>query len=120
MFTVDKATYKITLTRGDTLQVRFGAKFKVSGEAYEFQNGDELRFALKRNRMTADGGNFVDTRPLITKSIPTSTGLLQLAPGDTKDFRFGDYKYDIQLTYNGNLVATIIANADFELTPEVD
>lgn len=109
---------RITLTRGDTFQAEVGIKYE-DGTQYVPTENDYVRFALKRNRMTAGGGNFADVKPLILKPIPTETMLLELNPEDTANLPFGDYKYDIELTYSGGLVCTFIADADFVLAREV-
>ena len=109
----------IRLTRGDTLPVEVTI-YEADGKTeYEPQTGDSVRFALKRAAMTPGNKEFVDQTPLILKPIPTDTLLLQLDPEDTAGLPFGNYKYDLELTFANGAVCTFIANSDFILTPEV-
>ena len=101
----------IYLTRGDT----FKATISISnpdGTPYEPIEGDMVRFALKKD--------VSDTECLIFKDIPIDTMLLELTPGDTKDFEFGTYVYDIQLTKANGDVDTFITASKFKITKEVD
>lgn len=100
----------ITLTRGDTLHIQISI-FTSEGEPYEVQDGDKVRFALKRN--------VTDSEPLILKQIPIETLLLTLEPEDTKPLEFGNYIYDIELTKANGEVDTFITLAKFILTGEV-
>lgn len=110
---------KITMTRGDTLLASVGLKNKTTGEDYTPVEGDEVRFAMKSKRMTAGGKEFYDTEPLILKPIPIAEMVLELEPEDTKPYGFGEYVYDIQITFADGRVDTFIENAPFILTPEV-
>lgn len=116
MYKVEGTT--ITLTRGDTFYAQIAIKRK-DGTVYTPDEGDTIRFALKSPRMTADKKDFVDKEPLILKSIPIDTMVLQLDPSDTKSLGFGKYKYDIEITFSDGKVSTFIADADFNLTTEV-
>lgn len=111
---------QITLTRGDTL--RLEVEIEKDGEAYTPVEGDSVRFALKHPKMTRDTDGyeeFSDAEPLLVKDIPIDTMILQLDPEDTKPFGFGEYVYDIQITFSDGTVDTFIANTKFKLEPEV-
>ena len=80
------------------------------------QPGDRLRFALKKH--------YDDANPLINKQIPMDTLILELEPEDTKDLDYGKYVYDIELTFAGGDIDTIIGkepdqDARFILMQEV-
>ena len=46
---------------------------------------------------------------------------LDIIPNDTKRLPFGDYVYDVEITFgNTGRVYTFINNAKFKLAPEVD
>lgn len=101
----------ITLTRGDT----FSAEVKIlkpDGSIYVCQPGDQIRFALKQD--------VKETSPLILKEVPISTMRLILDPEDTKDLRFGNYIYDVQLTKADGTVSTFITMSKLILTEEVE
>lgn len=100
----------INLTRGDT----FVAIISITDSnktPYVPQPGDAVRFAMKEK--------YSDAEPLLIKDIPIDTMRLELRPEDTKEFKFGKYVYDIQLTKASGEVDTFIAKAAIVLTEEV-
>lgn len=106
----------IELTRGDSFFCE--VNITKDGEPYEPAAGDTVRFAVKRKMFTPGGGNYADCEPLIRKSVPTDTMILQLDPEDTKGLKFGSYDYDVEITFEDGRVDTFI-RGDFILTPEV-
>lgn len=119
MYAVNGTT--IVLTRGDTFICDVEIKKEVGNttEDYVPQEGDSIRFALKRKVFTADNGNYVDSHPLIHKDIPINTMTLEIEPDDTKGLKFGTYAYDIQLTTAEGKVDTFLSG-DFNIVPEVE
>ena len=115
MYRIDGTS--VWLTRGDTFETTVTIK-QADGTTYTPSGSDEVTFGLKRALFTNGGKEFADTTPLISKTIPIATMTLTLLPTDTEKLSFGKYKYDIQLTHNGE-VSTFIENADFIITPEV-
>lgn len=109
---------KITMTRGDTLIAEVFIT-DSHGDPYYPESGDSIRFALKRPIMTSGNKEYKDREPLIVKTIPINTMILQIDPVDTKPLDFGKYVYDIELTYANGNVDTFITTAPFELSPEV-
>lgn len=100
----------IRLTRGDTLQVAIMMK-DAEGNTYTPVQGDVIRFALKKR--------YDDIRPLIYKIIDNNDLMLVLEPSDTKGLQFGEYVYDIEITFNDGTVDTFIDEATFILSKEV-
>ena len=100
---------KIELTRGDTLNVY--VKMCRKGEEYTPKAGDVMRFAMKKH--------YQDAEPVIEKIIPNDTQVLTLEPEDTKALKFGEYVYDIELTFADGTVDTFIAKATFVVSEEV-
>ena len=100
----------ITLTRGDTLQVVITMK-DANNNVYTPVHGDVIRFALKKR--------YEDARPLIHKIIDNNDLMLVLEPSDTKHLSFGEYVYDIEITFNDGTVDTFISEATFILSKEV-
>lgn len=100
----------IKLTRGDTLRLKIN--LSLGNEEYTPVQGDSIRFALKR-------ADYKDTQPLILKNVPIDTMILELQPQDTKPLEFGQYVYDLQITFADGRVDTFIPEAKFRLTPEV-
>lgn len=104
----------ITITKGDTGIITVGIR-NADGSAYVPQNGDTIRFAMKKN--------YSDAQTLILKDIPLESMELRLDPEDTKDLdagpQKGKYKYDIELTRADGQVDTFIPRADFIILEEV-
>lgn len=101
---------KITLTKGDSFYCKVDMQTE-SGDAYEPQEGDVIRFGLK---LTTS-----DTEPLIEKIIPNDTQILHLEPEDTKNLKVQSYCYDCEIQYENGDVETFINNEEFVLAPEV-
>ena len=106
---VNNTTKEIELTRGDTLKVKIDVL--INGETYIPRPEDSLRFAMKTTYNTS--------KLLVHKDIPIDTCILHLEPQDTKKLRFGDYVYDIQITFANGDVNTFISGR-FRLKPEVE
>ena len=115
MYTIDGTT--ITMTRGDTVIIEVG--MTRNGTPYTPQAGDSVRFALKHAKFNAARTDYADADPLVLKPIPTDTMLLRIEPEDTADLGFGEYAYDIEITFENGDVDTFIAAARFVLAPEV-
>ena len=100
----------ITLTRGDTLKVQLS--LYKNGAEYTPEAGDVIRFAMKKT--------YGDALPILNKTIPNETLMLTIDPNDTKTLEFGQYVYDIEITEADGTVDTFIAEAAFNIAPEVD
>ena len=99
----------ISLTRGDSLILNINVT--QNGEPYVPQEGDSIRFALKKS--------ISDEEPLIIKQVDLENMQLTINPEDTKPLAYGTYKYDIQLTTVDGYVDTFIGPANFKITEEV-
>ena len=108
MFKVDGTT--ITLTQGDSFYAEIEIK-NQAGTTYTPQEGDSVRFALKKH--------YRDAEPLILKQIDTDTLLLVLSPQETKELKVGGYVYDVELTKANGDVDTFIHEAQLQITHEV-
>lgn len=110
---------KIKLTRGDTFRAQI--EIMIEDEVYTPVDGDSVRFALKHKELKELHGykEFIDEDPLVIKSVPIDTMILELEPDDTKHLLFGKYKYDLEITFANGDVDTFVADAPFEITAEV-
>lgn len=108
----------IKLTRGDSLVLQLQLKQKSNGEEYTPQEGDTILFGLK-SRLNSSRTAYVEKEPLVEKSISISDMMLRLDPEDTKSLPFGDYAYDIEITFADGKVDTPINSAPFVLLSEV-
>ena len=108
----------IWLTRGDSFSAEISPQ--LNDTTYTPLEDDVIKFYLKRNLIKLDNSGYVDANPLIQKTIPNDTMILEISPSDTKQRAFGDYVYDVELTYADGTVDTFINNALFRIVPEVD
>lgn len=115
MFSV-KGT-KIELVRGDTLILSLS--IKQNGENYIPQQGDVIRFALKRAAMNGDKTAYLDEEPLIETIIPNDTLILRLESEDTANLLFGKYAYEISIEMANGIVDTFISDV-LVIKPEID
>ena len=112
MFAITKnndGTIDISLTRGDTFLA--DVVLNTDDGAYEPQEGDVVRFALKKK--------YTDETPELIRVIPNDTLELELYPEDTKGYSLKEkFVYDIELTDAGGRVQTFI-KGKLSLTEEV-
>lgn len=101
----------ISLTRGDTFEALVSVT-DSEGNPYVPSEGDSIRFAMK--------SRYEDYAPILVKDIPIDTMTLVLKPEDTKNLKYGNYLYDIQLTRATGEVDTFIPRAKIKLLEEVD
>ena len=108
---------EITLVRGDTLLLQ--VNIKEGDSYYTPQEGDVIRFALKRAIMKKDQTDYLDEKPLVITTIPNDTLQLRLNPQDTAKLPFGKYHYDIEIKMSDGFVDTFLSGT-FNLKPEVE
>lgn len=106
----------IYLTRGDTFRAQVSMQYRDGGD-YTPVPGDKIRFALKRR--------YSDYHPIFVKNIAIGDLILEIDPDDTKRLNFGEYVYDIEITFANGDVDTFIGKdpynpARFVLIEEVD
>ena len=111
--------HRVYLTRGDSCILKIGMKNKHTRQIYIPVPGDTLRFALK-TKASCGCPNSEEEHTVLTKSIPIETQVLELVPSDTKGLPYGEYWYDIEITFADGRVDTFIADATFELGREAD
>lgn len=108
-YTINDKTKQITLIRGDTLKMQ--VSILIDKQPYTPVAGDVVRFAMKQSMSSS--------KVLIHKEIPIDTLILHLQPSDTKRLAFGDYVYDIEITFANGDVDTFITGK-MTLKPEVE
>lgn len=114
MIKVDNDTGTITIIRGDSGFVTVPLIEIVDGEEvpYEPKPGETLRFAAAKKYGATEDECF------IIRDIPLSTSKLYFYPEDTKNQKFGTYKYDLEFTDIDGFVDTIL-KGDFIIAEEV-
>lgn len=104
--------YNIKMTRGDTFIKTL--KLIKNGEPYEPQNGDVIAFGMAKEHKGNRGYKL-----LINKVIPNDTLIWRLDPADTEALPYGDYYYDLQITYADGKNETFANSKIFTLLKEV-
>lgn len=102
----------IKLTRGDTAYLQVPIENRLpDGRTvpYELAADDVLVMTMRLN---------YDSEVCFQKSI-RGVNTFHILPEDTKNCKFGKYKYDVQLTTAEGDVYTIIEPACFQVLPEV-
>lgn len=113
MISVD-SNYNITIIRGDSGYVTVPL-VEVSGDEetpYTPKEGETLRFAMAKNYGASEDECY------IIRNIDTSNLKLYFYPEDTKELKFGKYKYDLEFTNQEGYVDTIL-RASFTVAEEV-
>ena len=87
---------RIEMTRGDTVVIEF--PMYIDGEPYELQDGDTVKFAVKKSPD--------DVESCIKKTLDGY--VLTLDPDDTMGLDFGEYFYDVRIIFADGVVQTYI------------
>lgn len=102
---------RITMTRGDTCRIKITLN-DDNGDEYIPQEGDVIRFAAKKE--------YTDSVPVVSIEVPIDTMVLEIKPTDTKHLPFGNYVYDLQITFADGTVNTFVCKGQLKLDEEVD
>lgn len=97
----------LTMTRGDSEWLL------VTISGYELQPGDKLEMTVRP---------YVGGRVLLHKEITEfedNAANISIWPEDTQSLNFGTYVYDLQLTFAGGTVKTIVKPSRFTVAQEV-
>ena len=97
----------LTMTRGDS------ECLEVTISGYELQPGDKLEMTVRP---------YVGGRVLLHKEITEfedNAANIPIWPEDTQSLNFGTYVYDLQLTFAGGTVKTIVKPSRFKIAQEV-
>ena len=89
----------IQLTRGDTAKFLVTLK-NANGTTYTPQAGDSIHFFMKRK--------YSDANPVLVKTIPNDTLLLEIEPTDTATLAYGIYVFDLEMKYADGVIDTFI------------
>lgn len=110
MFNIDTEKFLIEITRGDTASIIFGAK-DAEGNDYVPVEGDELKLAVAKKVGADPIFSVVNTM----ESDETAFWTINIPSDATKELKFADYAYDVQII-SGSSVTTIIGKTD-SITP---
>ena len=113
MISVD-SDYNITIIRGDSGYVTVPLVEVIDGEEtpYTPKEGETLRFAMAKKYGATEEECY------ILRDIDINTLKLYFYPEDTKDLKFGTYKYDLEFTNVDGYIDTI-RRGNFIIAEEV-
>lgn len=98
------------MTRGDNSYFDLEI-LDLEGDIAELPEDTTITFTVKPN--------IYDNEPLITKDISLDALTVAILPEDTQNLEYGNYVYDVQVTYADGAIDTIITPTPFILTGEV-
>ncbi|MBR2259745.1 MAG: hypothetical protein IJ899_20880 [Blautia sp.] len=104
----------IRATQGDTVRTQFVFEIE-EGVPYEPSEGDRIRLAVKASKDPQDNNILVDVE------IPITTMELVVPSSETKKlpYRRKPCFYDIEVTFAGGDVLTVISEGEWYSMPEV-
>lgn len=103
----------IEFTRGDTHSFTVELR-NEAGTVIPFVDGDKVYFTVK----TKPSSSTIQLQKIVT-SFPLGNAQFLISHADTKDLRFRDYVFDVQVTRADGTVITIIKPATFRMLEEV-
>lgn len=97
----------LSMTRGDSEEI----VVRLSG--YTLKQGDLIEMTVRPNALSQ--------RALYKRvtNFEENQAVISIDPKDTQTMNFGDYVYDIQLTYDNGKVKTIVTPSTFTILEEV-
>lgn len=110
MFSIDESTNIMRLTRGDSAQFQVHIFYEDSEEEYEPTDQDTLTFSVKTS---------VNDTAYCFQKVIHGSNIFNIAPDDTKPYKFGNYVYDVQLNTATGEVHTVIEPTKFIIASEV-
>lgn len=97
----------LSMVRGDTEAIRV----RVSG--YTLAAGDKVEFTVRE-----DASSPVVIHKVV-EVFADNAAIIYIENADTANLLFGDYYYDIQLTYGGGIIITVVKKSRFRLEEEI-
>ena len=103
------------VTRGDDAYLDLEIRQQIFPyEIYNLNEGDSVLLTVRRSKdLDVD-----DSNPILIQ-LPLVDGKFHIVPENTESLDFGNYIYDIQLTFADGIVNTIIGPNVFRILPEV-
>lgn len=103
------------ITRGD--DIFLDLELRQPSFPYDKYELGEKDFSLFSVRKTRDE-DIDDNNPILFQ-VPVTNGKIHISPEDTETLDFGDYIYDIQITFSDGSINTVIGPNILKILPEV-
>lgn len=104
---------KLSMIRGDTESITISIK-DTEGELIPLVIGDTVYFTMKKNM-----NNETKVIQKVITSFTDGSAIIDLLHDDTKNISFGEYYYDVQVTYENGTVRTVLGPDTFTILGEV-
>ena len=112
---VIKSNRDLWITRGDDAYLDLELRQQVFPyDIYEFSKGDSAVLTVRKSRESD-----VDENNPILIQLPLIDGRFHISPDDTESLDFGNYTYDVQITFANGMINTVIGPNVFRILPEV-
>ena len=105
---------ELYITRGDSYSLTVIIKDQ-DGNVLELEQEDTVYFTVKKSTETST----IALQKIITSFTEEGYCNIEIEPQDTKEFRYGNYVYDIQVSYANGNVLTIIKPSRLIIGEEV-
>ncbi len=103
------------ITRGDDAYLDLELRQQTFPyDIYKFEDADSAVLSVRKSR-----DEDVDNDNPILLQIPLENGRFHICSEDTKDMDFGNYSYDVQVTFSDGRINTVIGPNIFRILPEV-
>lgn len=100
----------IQLTRGDTARITVSITNEIDNTEYVMKEKDILVLSVKKT---------INDEKHVFQKMVRGVNTFHIEPMDTAHKKFGQYKYDVQLTTADGDVFTVIQASTFEILAEV-
>ena len=110
-----KENNDLWITRGDDgfLDIDFRQR-DYPYDIYDLEEGDQVMLTVRKSKEQ----NIDDDNPILIQ-IPLTDNHFHISSSDTEDLDFGNYIYDIQITFSNGIINTVIGPNIFRVLPEV-
>lgn len=100
----------IRLTRGDSAFIEVKISNSLNGEVYNLSPEETLTMTVRKRPRSKD---------IVFQKVSVGSNSFTIEPEDTAGWRFGLYRYDVQLTTSSGQIYTVIEPTIFEIMAEV-
>ena len=108
MINIDQNKQHISLTRGDYAALVFTA-YEEDETIFELNQGDKVQMQIGKKYGTPD--KTFTTEKMDSETTTDADYTIEIHPEDTKDMKFGDYYYDVQVVTADGYVCTYIGDS---------
>lgn len=110
-----KENKDLWITRGDDAYLNLELRYPTFPyNIYQFEDNDIVVLSVRKSEDID-----IDNNNPILISIPLKDGKFHIRSEDTRFLNFGNYTYDVQITFSDGRINTAIGPNIFRILPEV-